>query len=258
MPTFLFDKIVFGPVKSRRLGTSLGINLLPVNAKICTFNCIYCECGFNFKPQEAHIPTREEVKNALRIALSEMKVDSKKLDVITFAGNGEPTMHTDFTGIVDDTIALRNEFFPEAKISVLSNSTLIHKPSVFEALNKVDNNILKMDSVFDNTIRLLNQPGSATFSGQWLVDHLKRFNGNLIIQTLFLQGEINGQKLDNTTQEELSAWLQAVKEIRPKQVMIYTLARDTPIQNLKKASLKQLNEIARMIKALNIDVSVSE
>lgn len=258
MSTFLFDKIVFGPVKSRRLGTSLGINLLPVNAKICTFNCIYCECGFNFKPQEAHIPTREEVKNALRIALSEMKVDSKKLDVITFAGNGEPTMHTDFAGIVDDTIALRNEFFPEAKISVLSNSTLIHKPSVFEALNKVDNNILKLDSVFDHTIRLLNQPGSATFSGKWLIEHLKRFNGNLIIQTLFLQGEIEGQQINNTTEEELSAWLDAVNEIRPKQVMIYTLARDTPVLALKKASHKQLSQIAERVKALGIEISVSE
>ena len=258
MSTFLFDKIVFGPVQSRRLGTSLGINLLPVNAKICTFNCIYCECGFNFKPQEAHIPGREEVKSALRVALSEMKVEGKKLDVITFAGNGEPTMHTDFAGIVDDTIALRDEFFPEAKISVLSNSTLIHKPAVFDALNKVDNNILKMDSVSDNTIRLLNQPGSTTFSGQWLIDHLKKFNGNLIIQTLFLQGEIEGQKFDNTSPEELKAWLEAVREFRPKQVMIYTLARDTPVQALKKASHKQLSEIASKVKALGIDVSVSE
>ncbi len=258
MSTFLFDKIVFGPVQSRRLGTSLGINLLPVNAKICTFNCIYCECGFNFKPQESHIPTREEVKNALRTTLSEMKTDDKKLDVITFAGNGEPTIHTDFAAIIDDTIALRNEFSPEAKISVLSNSTQIHKPAVFEALNKVDNNILKMDSAIDATIHLLNQPGTSSLSAQWLTDHLKRFNGNLILQTLFLQGEIEGQQIDNTTEEELSAWLEAVKIISPKQVMIYTLARDTPAEGLKKASHKQLLEIADRVKALGIDVSVSE
>jgi len=167
-------------------------------------------------------------------------------------------MHTDFAGIVDDTIALRNTFFPEAKISVLSNSTLIHKPTVFEALNKVDNNILKMDSAIDTTIRLLNQPGSPSFSAQWLIDQLKRFNGNLILQTLFLQGEIEGQKIDNTTPEEIKTWLQAVDEIHPKQVMIYTLARDTPAQGLKKASHKQLVEIADKVKALGIDVSVSE
>ncbi|MBP1639048.1 MAG: putative Fe-S oxidoreductase [Bacteroidetes bacterium] len=258
MSTFLFDKIVFGPVQSRRLGTSLGINLLPVNAKICTFNCQYCECGFNFKPQESHIPSRNEVKNELRNMLSEMKADNKKLDVITFAGNGEPTMHTDFASIVDDTIALRNEFFPDAKISVLSNSTLIHKPTVFDALNKVDNNILKMDSAIDTTIHLLNQPGSSSFSAKWLIEHLKRFNGNLILQTLFLQGEIDGKHIDNTTAEEIKAWLNAIQEIRPKQVMIYTLARDTPAQTLKKATYKQLNEIAGKVKALHIEVSVSE
>jgi wyosine [tRNA(Phe)-imidazoG37] synthetase (radical SAM superfamily) len=258
MSTFLFDKIIFGPVQSRRLGTSLGINLLPVNAKICTFNCIYCECGFNFKPQEAHIPTREEVKNALRITLSEMKTGKKKLDVITFAGNGEPTIHSDFAAIIDDTIALRNEFFPEAKISVLSNSTQIHKPDVFEALSKVENNILKIDSAVDATIRLLNQPGSTSLSATWLIDHLKRFNGNLILQTLFLQGEIEGEKIDNTSPGEVKAWLQAIEEIHPKQVMIYTLARDTPAKDLKKASHEQLVEIADKVKALGVDVSVSE
>jgi wyosine [tRNA(Phe)-imidazoG37] synthetase (radical SAM superfamily) len=258
MSTFLFDKIIFGPVKSRRLGTSLGINLLPVNAKICTFNCQYCECGFNFNPKESHIPNREEVKNELEKMLSEMKADGKKLDVITFAGNGEPTMHSDFAAIVDDTIALRNAFFPEAKISVLSNSTLIHKPAVFEALNKVDNNILKMDSAIDATIRLLNQPGSPSFSARWLIDQLKRFKGNLILQTLFLQGEIEGQKIDNSSPEEVKAWLEAVQEIAPKQVMIYSLARDTPALGLKKASHKQLVEIADKVKALGIDVSVSE
>lgn len=258
MSTFLFDKIVFGPVHSRRLGISLGINLLPVNAKICTFNCLYCECGLNFTPKETHIPTREEVKAELHRVLAEMKEEGKMLDVITFAGNGEPTMHTDFAGIVDDTIALRDEFFPCAKISVLSNSTLIDKSAVFDALNKVDNNILKIDTAIDETLRTVNCPGSISFSVNNLIEGLKRFKGNLIIQTLFLQGETGGQKFDNTSHEEVEAWLNALQEIKPKQVMIYTLARDTPVHSLQKASHQQLNAIADKARALGMDVSISE
>ena len=258
MSTFLFDKIVFGPVHSRRLGISLGINLLPVNAKICTFNCLYCECGLNFSPKETHIPTREEVKNELRATLRQMHEEGKKLDVVTFAGNGEPTMHKDFAGIVDDTIALRDEFFPEAKISVLSNSTRIDDSCIFDALNKVDNNILKIDSAIDATLLKINCPGSPAFSVRQLIDGLKRFQGNLIIQTLFLQGESGGQQFDNTSEEEITAWLKAIQEIRPKQVMIYTLARDTPTHGLQKATHAQLKSIAGQVRMLGIDVSISE
>lgn len=258
MSTFLFDKTIFGPVHSRRLGISLGINLLPVNAKICTFDCVYCECGFNFKPTESHIPTRDEVKEQLKATLQQMQKEGKNLDVITFAGNGEPTMHKDFAEIIDDTIALRNVFFPQAKISVLSNSTLIHQPSVFAALNKVDNNILKIDSAIDKTLRQINQPGSATFSVNSLINNLTNFNGNLIIQTLFLRGIIDGIAFDNTTEPEVTAWLEAIRQIQPKQVMIYTLARDTPVHTLSKATHEQLTSIADKVKALGIDVSISE
>jgi len=257
MSTFLFDKTIFGPVHSRRLGISLGINLLPVNAKVCTFDCQYCECGFNFKPKKAHIPTRAEVKTQLHETLAKMKANGEKLDVITFAGNGEPTMYTDFEGVVDDTIALRNEFFPDAKISVLSNSTLIHKPKVFAALNKVDNNILKMDSSINSTLMLLNKPKAISFTRDWLVTHLKRFDGKLIIQTLFLKGEIDNRTIDNTTREEVTAWLEAIKEIKPQQVMIYTLERDTPNHTLQKATKKQLTAIAAQVKSLGIEVSIA-
>jgi wyosine [tRNA(Phe)-imidazoG37] synthetase (radical SAM superfamily) len=258
MSTFLFDKIIFGPVHSRRLGISLGINLLPVNAKVCTFDCLYCECGFNFKPKDAHIPSRAEVRAQLHDTLANMQANGDKLDVITFAGNGEPTIHAEFAGIVDDTIALRDNFFPSAKISVLSNSTMIHKPEVFAALNKVDNNILKMDSAIDSTIKLLNQPNASSFSRDWLVEHLKRFDGKLIIQTLFLQGEINNGSIDNTTQEEVAAWVDALKEINPQQVMIYTLDRDTPTKTLRRASHEQLVTIAEKVRNLGLDVSISD
>lgn len=253
----LFDKIIFGPIKSRRLGVSLGINLLPVDEKICSFNCIYCECGFNFTKKNAHIPTREEVRVALEEALCNMKQKGEKPDVITFAGNGEPTLHKEFNGIIDDTIALRNKYFPTAKVSVLSNSTEIGKDSVFEALNKVDNNILKLDSAIETSVELMNQPNAPSFTVKKLIESLKRFKGNLIVQTMFLRGEYCGKTIDNTTEEEINAWLQALLEIKPKQVMIYTIDRSTPAKNLQKLSISELNAIAKKAKDLGFDVSVS-
>jgi wyosine [tRNA(Phe)-imidazoG37] synthetase (radical SAM superfamily) len=258
MSTFLFDKIIFGPVKSRRLGISLGINLLPTNAKVCSFNCVYCECGFNFAPKDAHIPSRDEVKTELIATLSKMKANHEPLEVITFAGNGEPTLHKDFAGIIDDTFAARNEFFPNVKISVLSNSTQIDKPSVFDALNKVDNNILKLDSAIDETIGLINQPGSKAITAAWLIDHLTKFEGNVIIQTLFLHGIVDGKIVDNTTPDEIAAWLKALERIKPKQVMIYTLDRDTPTDTLQKATHEQLKAIAKQVESLGFPVLISE
>jgi len=252
MSTFLFDKIIFGPVKSRRLGISLGVNLLPTNAKVCSFNCLYCECGFNFAPKDAHIPTRSEVNSELIATLSNMKSHNEPLDVITFAGNGEPTVHKDFAGIIEDTIAARNVFYPNVKISVLSNSTQIDKPAVFAALKKVDNNILKLDSAVDDTILLLNQPGSKTITASWLIEHLTKFDGQVIIQTLFLNGTID------TTPNEINAWLKAIKLIYPKQVMIYTLDRDTPTDTLHKATHEQLTAIAKQVKALGFNTLISE
>lgn len=258
MSTFLFDKIIFGPVKSRRLGISLGINLLPTTAKICTFNCLYCECGYNFASKEAHIPTREEVRSELIATLSTMKANHEPLDVITFAGNGEPTIHKDFAEIIDDTIAARNTYFPKVKISVLSNSTQIDKPSVFAALNKVDNNILKLDSAVDETIRLLNQPTSKAITAKWLIDHLTKFEGDVIIQTLFLHGITDGKSVDNTTSDEVAAWLKALKTIQPKQVMIYTLDRDTPTDTLQKATHEQLITIAKQVETLGLSTLISD
>jgi wyosine [tRNA(Phe)-imidazoG37] synthetase (radical SAM superfamily) len=259
MGTFLFDKIIFGPVKSRRLGVSLGVNLLPGGKKVCNFNCIYCECGWSqsVDSEGGYLPQRAEVYDALASRLQEMKVKNQKPDVITFAGNGEPTLHPDFKGIIDDCIKLRNRFFPEAKIAVLSNSTTITNPSVKDALLKVDMNILKLDSAFDLTINTHNQP-RVNLKVDGLIENLKKFNGNLIIQTLFLRGLYKGRQIDNTTPAEIGAWLEALKKIKPSEVMIYTISRDTPEGgSLNKVPLEELQEIARKVEMLGIPTQVS-
>ena len=259
MPTFLFDSIVFGPVNSRRLGISLGINLLPVTRKVCSFNCIYCECGWTpGKPEPGELlPSRHEVYEALRNKLSEMKDQGKAPDVITYAGNGEPTLHPDFAGIIDDSLALRDEFFPDAKVSVLSNGSMLRRKSVREALKKVDQNMLKLDSALADTVRQLNQPHVKTDLGKF-EDYAREFDGRFIIQTLFVRGECDGQTVDNTTEEEITAWLQAIARLRPQQVMIYTIHRDTPLgNNLRKVPVNELNAIARRVNRLGIATSVS-
>lgn len=258
MSTILFDKIVFGPVHSRRLGISLGMNLLPTDGKLCSFNCIYCECGLNEERRtRSKLPARADVKLALEQKLAAMQAEGIAPDVITFAGNGEPTMHPEFAGIIEDTIATRNRFFPSAKIAVLSNSTMLHKEDVFEALNKVEDNILKLDSVLDRRIRQLNVPNSPAFTFDRLLEQLVRFRGNLIIQTMFLKGEIDGISVDNTTDIEISGWIKALKEIRPKQVMIYTIDRETPVKELRKVSKEALDRIAERARKEGFDVTVS-
>jgi wyosine [tRNA(Phe)-imidazoG37] synthetase (radical SAM superfamily) len=259
MATFLFDKIIFGPVKSRRLGVSLGINLLPDTKKLCNFNCIYCECGWTPQAQrtESLLPSRQEVREALAKKLSKMKEMNAPPDVITFAGNGEPTLHPEFPGIIDDSIELRDKYFPEAEIAVLSNSTTITLPHVKEALLKVNKNILKLDSAFDLTIRTHNQP-RVNVRVKELIENLKDFNGRLLIQTLFLRGSYNGKVIDNTTPGEVDAWLKALSIIKPSEVMIYTISRDTPEGGeLQKVPLTELKRIAGMVKNLGIKTQVS-
>ncbi|MDP4222419.1 MAG: radical SAM protein [Bacteroidota bacterium] len=259
MSTFLFDKIIFGPVRSRRLGVSLGINLLPGTEKVCNFNCIYCECGWTYKSKTdgSGLPGREEVRKALERKLSEMKRNGRTPDVITFAGNGEPTLHPEFPGIIDDCIELRDKYFPDSKIAVLSNSTTITVPHIREALLKVDQNILKLDSAFDLTIRTHNQP-RVNVKVEELISNLKGLNGQLIVQTLFLRGIYKGKVIDNTTPEEVSAWLKAIEMIKPSQVMIYTISRDTPDGgDLHKVSLAELKRIAALVDRLGIETQVS-
>lgn len=255
--TSLYDNIIFGPIRSRRLGLSLGVNLLPIESKLCSFDCIYCECGWNADhPGKRRFNAREDVFNMLDETLGKMVADGTPPDVITFAGNGEPTMHPDFENIIADTIALRDKHCPAAKVSVLSNATQIHREDVCRALRRVDNNILKLDSAFDATVQLINKPqGSYTVART--VELLKSFEGNLIVQTMFLRGEYLGKRVDNTTEEEVSAWLKLVEEIRPKQVMVYSLDRDTPCQTLEKVEKDELRLIAERVEALGIKCSVA-
>lgn len=258
MPTFLFDKIIFGPVKSRRLGVSLGINLLPTNIKICSFDCIYCECGRNPKKYEekAILPSRMQVQQKLKEKLEDMVAENHLPDVITFAGNGEPTLHPEFAAIIDDTIELRDELSPNARIAVLSNATMLNKIAVFQALLKVEDNIQKLDSAFEETIKLLDCPNK-NFSLSKMVDQLAAFQGKVIIQTLFVRGTYKEQTVDNTTEKEISAWIELLKKIKPSQVMIYTIARDTPIDTLEKVSAEDLNAIATQVTNAGFTIQVS-
>jgi wyosine [tRNA(Phe)-imidazoG37] synthetase (radical SAM superfamily) len=257
MSTFLFDSIIFGPVWSRRLGESLGINLLPVSRKVCNFNCIYCECGLT--PNEnpfTGFPSREEVKKLLAARLQEMNNTGEYLNSITFAGNGEPTLHPDFAGIMSDTIQIRNSLSPDAKITVLSNATRAGIIPIFDALNQADLNILKLDSAIEGTLMSINCP-QGNFNLQDLIGSLKRFEGKLIIQTLFFRGKFMGHDIDNSTDEEVSAWLKVIDSIHPECVMIYSLARDTPIEGLKRLDAKELTAIAKQVEELGIEIQVT-
>lgn len=257
MSTVLYNSPIFGPVHSRRLGVSLGINLMPADGKICTFDCVYCECGLNAQHRpHSHRPTREEVRTALRNTLITMKAQGPEPNVFTFAGNGEPTANPEFPGIVADVLALRDEFFPDAKVSVLSNGTRVTDPAIFQALLKLDNNIQKLDTVNPDYIRLIDNP-----VGHYDLDAILRafreFHGHIIIQTMFLTGTLNGHDMDNTTDDYVLPWLDAIREIGPEKVMIYTIDRETPVSTLCKASHEQLDRIASLLRENGIDTSVS-
>ena len=255
--TVIYPSPIFGPVHSRRLGVSLGINLLPADGKVCSFDCIYCECGFN-ADHRAHkpMPTREEVREALEAKLKDMQENGPAPDVLTFAGNGEPTMHPHFPEIMADTLALRNQYFPNAKVSVLSNATMIGRPAVHEALKKVDNNILKLDTINEDYIRELDRP-VGKYSVTEIIEHMKAFQGQCIIQTMFLKGEYKGKDVDNTTDDFVMPWLAQIKAIAPRQVMIYTIDRETPAHGLLKATHEELDRIGELVRKAGIPCSVS-
>ncbi len=252
----LYDNFIFGPIHSRRLGLSLGINLLPIDCKLCSFNCIYCECGWTLGGQKPRFNDKKAVLAMLESVLGNMVEAGTPPDVLTFAGNGEPTMHPDFEEIVDGVIALRDRLCPNAKVSVLSNATMLHRESVRRALGRVDNPILKLDSAFDKTAQLIDKP-LGNYSIQNVVEQMKLFGGRCIVQTMFLRGEFEGQRVDNATEEEISAWLKLVEEIAPRSVMVYTIDRDTPAPNLEKVPIEELRAIAERVRALGIECSVA-
>jgi len=248
----LFNNIIYGPIHSRRLGTSLGVELMPLTHKLCTFNCVYCECGWNEPVSHPKLPTRAEVKEALETRLKE----GLALDVITFSGNGEPTLHPDFLGIIEDTCSLRDQYCPSAKVSVLSNSTQLGRPDVVQALRMCDNRILKLDAATDEMMRRIDLPVNEKLTVTTIMEWLAQFDGDFTLQTCFLRGEHDGKTIDNTTPDELNAWYKAVDTLRPKQIMIYVIDRKTPEENLSKISREEMESIATPLRAKGYDVVV--
>ena len=257
MSTVIYPSPIFGPVHSRRLGISLGINLMPADGKVCSFDCIYCECGFNADHRPTlPIPTRAEVADKLEQTLQRMTSDGELPDVLTFAGNGEPTCHPHFAEIISDTIQLRNQYCPQAKVCVLSNSTMIHRQQVHDALMMVDDNILKLDTVNPGYINKVDRP-NGQYDVHTIIERMKAFNGHIIIQTMFMRGDYQGESVDNTGEAFVAPWLEVVKQIRPQQVMVYTIDRETPAHGLEKASREQLDAIRDRVIAAGIPCTAS-
>lgn len=259
MSTVLYPSPIYGPVHSRRLGISLGINLLPEDGKRCTFDCIYCECGYNRDhPTITDYPTREEVAQALEAKLREMHDQGVHPDVLTFAGNGEPTLSPHFPDIISDTVRLRDLYCPNAKISVLSNSTMIVRQEVRDALMKVDNNILKLDTVAPDYISLVDQPTQRSYDVNRIIDCMKLFHGHVIIQTMFMHGTTDeGEDVGNTSDQFVLPWLKVVADVAPQEVMIYTIDRETPDRHLLKATHAELDGIRDRVVALGIPCTAS-
>lgn len=264
----LFEEIAYGPIRSRRLGISLGMNVMPTHHKLCSFDCIYCECGFNEAVMRPELPTRQEVREALEKKLIAMQAEDVTPDVITFSGNGEPTMHPEFEGIVADTCRLRDSYCPSAKVSVLSNSTQLHRDDVVRALMMADNRILKLDSAITATMRRIDQPVNRALTSEKIMEQLQLFNGHFTLQTCFLRGEVaqpNQHRakeyvlgaVDNTTKDELEAWYRAVDLLKPEQIMIYVIDRKTPVETLEKVSKDEMEAIAQPLRDKGYNVSVS-
>lgn len=253
MSTIVYPSPIFGPIMSRRLGVSLGINLLPKDGKWCSFDCLYCECGLNAERRaKAPLPTREEVYEALKQQLQKMAAEGLCPDVLTFAGNGEPTLHPHFPEIVEDVRKLRDQYFPDAKISVLSNSTQIHRQEVREALLRTDNPIMKLDTVSMEYILHVDRP-QGKYNVQDIIRHLAEMSPKVIIQTMFM----SGKDVDNTSDGYVQPWLEALRQIAPRQVMIYTIDRETPVQGLEKARPEILDGIAEKVRSIGLTCSVS-
>lgn len=257
MAGILFDEIVFGPIKSRRFGVSLGINLMPLNGKLCSFNCIYCECGLTDekKKEKLRLFSAAEISASLQSRFEALKAGGLDPDNITFAGNGEPTLHPEFEAIIDNTILLRNEFFPKAMITVLSNATRLDRANVKSALLKLDNNVLKLDAGSDSTFQAINRP-THPITLEKVVQELKNFDGNLVIQTMLIRGSVDGKQVDNTTKEELSLWLNHIKEIKPKLVMLYPIDRQTPYRTLEKVPEVEFLALAARVEELGVKAEV--
>ena len=250
MQRVLFHSTIFGPIHSRRLGTSLGVNLSPNDGKVCSFDCVYCEAGWNAQgPGTTGLPARKYVKRQLEQKLDDMRRKGERLDVITFSGNGEPTLQPDFGGIMADTVEVRDRHFPEAKVSVLCNSTRLDREDVCRGLLLADNCILKLDSALTPTMRVIDQPNSPSFTCDTVIPQIAAFGDKCIVQTMLLRGNHNGRHIDNTTDEEIDALIAAYQRIRPREVMLYSIDRATPEHDLQKVERDELDAIAARITA---------
>ena len=246
------EEIVFGPIHSRRLGSSLGINLLPEKGKICNFDCIYCECGWNKDGRgDTALPTVAMLRDALQVKLQILKDEAVPIDSITFSGDGEPTINPDFPEIIDITLELRDMYYPEAVVSVLSNATMIGKKEVFEALRKVDNPILKLDAPTDELVSIINQPQGA-YSVADVVENLKRFEGNFVLQTMFLKSD----RFDSSEPAQLAAWMDIVREVRPREIMVYTIDRETPAEGLVKFTVEEMESLTRPLAEEGFNIQI--
>ena len=235
------ETLVFGPIHSRRLGSSLGINLLPQQGKICNFDCIYCECGWNKDGRgDRQLPTAEDLRQTLTAKLQQCLADGTPIDSITFSGDGEPTMNPDFAAIIDITLELRDRYYPNAKVSVLSNATRIGREDVFQALRKVDNPILKIDAPTAALAAKINQP-QCDYDVDQVVEDLRRFEGNFVLQTMFLKAP----EFDSSSPEVLEGWMRIVRDLRPREIMVYTIDRETPMKGLQKMTVDQMRELVQ-------------
>lgn len=248
----LREETVFGPIRSRRLGSSLGINLLPRNGKICNFDCIYCECGWNRDGlQDKALPSAADVREALERKLRSLSAEGVGIDSITFSGDGEPTLNPEFPQIIDDTLALRDRHYPKAAVSVLSNATRVHVPAVFEALRKVDNPIMKIDAPTSELASRINKPFPG-YDPAKVAEDLKRFGGDFVLQTMFLKSS----DFDSSSPEVLDGWMEIVRELHPREIMVYTIARPTPQQGLEKFSEERMRELVKPLLDEGFNISI--
>ncbi len=246
------EETVFGPIHSRRLGSSLGINLLPRHGKICNFDCIYCECGWNKDGRDDSVlPTAAEVRSALEDKLSACMLDGIPIDSITFSGDGEPTLNPEFPRIIDDTLRLRDSWYPDARVSVLSNATRVHIPEIAAALKRVDNPILKIDAPTDELIARINHPAPG-YRLERVLEALRGFQGDFVLQTMFLRSP----DFDSASPEVLGGWMDIVRDLRPRKIMVYTIDRPTPAQNLGKFTASEMRALVQPLIDEGFDIDI--
>jgi len=248
----LREETVFGPIQSRRLGSSLGINLLPEKGKFCNFDCIYCECGWNKDGlDDTVLPTADKVHNDLQTKLKSLLEQNIPVDSITFSGDGEPTLNPEFAQIVVDTLHLRNQYYPAAKVSILSNATRAFRPEVLEALKKVDNPIMKIDAPTNDLVQKINRPAPG-YDVQRVVESLKGFDGDFVLQTIFLRSK----DFDSSSPEVLNGWMEIVRTLKPREIMVYTIDRPTPETNLQKFTVEEMQRLTAPLAAEGFKIQI--